>query len=172
MEASAVDIRPLVAEEIELVERHINFDWANSRKHHQRLVKQEEGKGVYLVAWHENLPVGHALVRWDGPTDHPIASKLEGCPDIEDLFAHPDYRSMGVGSQLLQHAETLAAQEGCARIGLGVDVDNPRARTLYERMGFEDTGFGEYKIRWLWTDKDGQTRWAEENCNYLIKKLR
>ena len=168
---STFEIRPLAAEELGLLEQYIAFDWANSKKHRERLDRQREGRAVYLVAWHDNLPVGHALIRWDGPTDHPIASKVGRCPDIEDLFISPDFRSRGIGSQLLDAAERLARQKGYSQLGIGVDIDNPRARSLYERKGFKDTGLGEYRIRWPWNDRDGKEQWAEENCNYLIKPL-
>lgn len=165
------EIRSLTDEEVGLLEQHIAFDWANSKKHRERLDRQREGCAVYLVAWHDNLPVGHALIRWDGPTDHPIASKVGRCPDIEDLFISPDFRSRGIGSQLLDAVERLAKKRCYSQLGIGVDIDNPRARSLYERKGFKDAGFGEYRIRWPWTDREGQEQWAEENCNYLIKQL-
>ena len=66
--------------EVRLLEQHIAFDWANSKKHRRRLDRQREGHAVYLVAWQEDLPVGHAFIRWDGPADHPIASKVDRCP--------------------------------------------------------------------------------------------
>ena len=65
----------------------------------------------------------------------------------------------------------LAKEDGRSRIGLGVGIENPRARSLYELVGFQDAGFGEYQSRWPWIDRDGQQRWAEENCHYLIKQL-
>ena len=171
MEKAAIEIRPLANEEIGLLERHIDFDWAALHKHGERFVKQQAGEAVYLVAWHRDIPVGHALLRWNGPSDHPIVFRLDRCPDVEDLFVSPGYRSKGIGSRLLDTAESLAKQKGYSQLGIGVDIDNPSARSLYERKGFRDTGFGEYRISWPWTDKDGQERWAEENCNYLIKVL-
>ena len=171
MTISSYEIKPLGEEEVELLYQHIAFDWANWKKHRQRLDRQREGHGVYLVAWDENLPVGHAFLRWDGPSDHPIASKLHGCPDIEDLFVSPDFRSRGIGSQLLNFAERLTKQKGYSQVSLGVDIDNPRARALYDRRGYGDAGFGVYKIRWRYSDRNGNEQWAEENCNYLIKPL-
>ena len=132
---------------------------------------QKEGKAIYLVAWHKDLPIGHALLKWGGPDHTLIASRLNGCPDIEDLFVDPQCRSRGVGSQLLGCAESTAMQREYSLIGLGVDVDDPRARSLYKRLGFEDTGFGEYYSRWQYDDRNGKKAWAEEHCNYLVKRL-
>ena len=165
------EIRPLAEEEIGLLERYINFDWAASGKHRERFVKQQGGRVVYPVAWHENAPVGHALLQWDGSTDELIAPELDHCPDIEDLFVSPDYRSKGIGSQLLDFAESLARRERYSRIGLGVGIDNPQARSLYEHRGYRDSGLGEYVTGGRYIDRDGREESWEEICNYLIKQL-
>ena len=171
MEELDIDVRPLADEELPLLERHIRFDWGNLSKHSRGLNMQYEGKAIYLVAWHEDLPIGHALLKWRGPDHDSISSRLSGCADIEDLFVHPEYRSRSAGSRLLGHAESMAMQREYSLIGLGVDVDNPRARSLYKRLGFEDTGFGEYYSRWQYDDRNGKKAWAEEHCNYLVKRL-
>ena len=165
------DIRPISAHEVALVEKHIAFDWANSEKHRDRYARQQAGDVVYLVAWHEGVPVGHVVLEWKVPDDHPLAHRLQDSPNVEDLFVSPDNRSTGVRSRLVEAVSVLAKEGGRTRIGLGVDIDNPRARSLYGRVGFEDSGLGEYQCRWPWTDRDGRRRWAEESCRYLIKRL-
>ena len=172
MENKTVEIRPLAEEELGLVERRLSLDPSYPDKHRKRLERQRRGEAVYLIAWHGEMSVGHGLLKWAGPGDGPMAARLERCPDVEDLFVHPDHRSRGIGARLLDHAESLAREREFPRIGLGVAVDNPRARILYERLGYEDTGFGEYIDRWQYTDRDGQKRWWEETCNYLVKDLR
>jgi len=167
----AVEIKPVAEEELGLLERHIGFDWAAPGKHRERFARQQEGKVVYLLAWHGNLPVGHVLVQWQGTTDDPILSQLVDCPNLEDLFVAPDYRSRGVGSQLLEASEALAKRKWYSRIGLGVAIDNPRARSLYQRQGYNDAGFREYTTGGHYVDRDGQDKTWEEVCKYLIKQL-
>ena len=167
----AVQVRPLRDHELGTLEGRINLDWGNPAKHRRRFEKQQRDEAVYLVAWHGDLPVGHGLVKWGGSTDDDVRSQIDGCPDVEDLFVHPDYRSKGVGRQILSRAEQLAEERGYSRLGLGVSVDNPRARSLYQRCGYEDSGVGQYTARWLYTDKDGQKQWWEETCTYLVKRL-
>ncbi len=167
-----VDIRPIVAQELGLIEQHISFDWAASGKHRDRLMCQRAGGVVYLVAWLGNLPVGHGLLKWDGTNDEPMSSELDGCPDIEDLFVVPQHRSRGVGAELLGHAEILVAQDGYRHMGLAVAIDNPRARSLYERKGYVDTGLGEHRTSWTYLDSDGLERQAREVCHYLVKPLK
>lgn len=171
MEKLEVDVRPLAEEELPLLERHIHGGWASPSKHRRRLDRQRDGSAAYLVAWHQDLPVGHVLLKWGGADHESIASRLEGCPDIEDLFAHPEYRSKGVGSRLLGQAESLAGHRRHPLIGLGVNIDNHRARSLYLRLGYEDSGMGQYHDRWEWTDSNGNSQWYEEDCEYLVKRL-
>lgn len=169
MDRITANIRPLAEEEIDLLERHIAF--GSPEKHRERFVRQRKGEVVYLAAWHKSPPVGHALLKWYGSTDEPMASELDNCPDIEDLFVSPDYRSRGIGSQLMDAVEDLAKEQGYFRVGLGVGSDNFRARSLYEHRGYKDSGFGEYRESGSYVDKDGQQQSWEEICVYLIKKL-
>ena len=80
-------------------------------------------------------------------------------------------RSKRIGTPLLSKAELLAAERGCDYIGLGVATDNPRARSLYESLGYEDAGIDEYTAKWQYIDGNGKKRWHQETNNYLTKKL-
>lgn len=77
------ETQPLAEEDIELLDHHLPF--GRPDKHRERFGKQQEGKVVYLVARHGNLPIGQAQLRWDGSPDEPMASRLHSCPEIEDL---------------------------------------------------------------------------------------
>jgi len=46
-------------------------------------------------------------------------------------------RGEGIGGTILNHAINMARQRGCKRVVLDVALDNPRARKLYERIGFK-----------------------------------
>lgn len=155
--------------EIILLERHLAFGPPD--KHRERYALQMKDEVAYLIAWHGGLPVGHVLLRWQGTNDEPVASTLCNCPCVEDLFAAPDFRSLGTGSQLLAAAETAARQRGYGMIGLGVGVDNTRARSLYERTGYTQTIFKPYPHETFYVDAHGLVRSRTEICVYLIKAL-
>jgi hypothetical protein len=58
------------------------------------------------------------------------------------------------------------------QFGLSVGAtDNPKARALYERLGFEDAGVGTFKEGSDYIDKDGNTKHWEEICIYMLKIL-
>ncbi len=56
-----------------------------------------------------------------------------------NLAVDPAWQGRGVGAALLKHAEGLAADNGLLVCSLNVDLDNPRAKALYERQGYQTT---------------------------------
>ena len=57
---------------------------------------------------------------------------------LEELFILEEYRSRGLGREFFAAAEEYASANGFARIRLEVEEDNVRARSLYQRLGYED----------------------------------
>jgi ribosomal protein S18 acetylase RimI-like enzyme len=56
--------------------------------------------------------------------------------EIDEVCVSPEFRSGGIGSLLVAHAERDLAQRGLVRLQLQLGVDNDRARQFYERHGF------------------------------------
>ena len=155
-----VVLRPLMADELAAVEEC--FAHGTRAKHRRRLSDQEDGLVVYVIAWLPDRPAGHALVRWSGEVAEAVRARLTDCPHLEDLFVAPELRSRGIGSRLLEACEALVRNSGYGRIGLSVGVENPRARSLYERRGYRDAGCGVYEL---------SGEWGREECVYLVKEL-
>ncbi len=164
------EIRPLAQGEIPLLDAHLDADRLAGR-HHDRFTQQQDGRLTYLIAWLDGIPVGHTMVRWEGTTDAYVADRISECAHVEDLFVMPKLRSSGIGTRILTHGERMAAERGFAQIGLAVGIDNPRARALYERLGYVDTGFGVFRIGGRYTDIQGKQREWREDCEYLVKGL-
>ena len=164
------DIRPLVENEIPLLDAHLDVARLAGR-HNERYTQQREGRLIYLIAWLDGIPVGHTMVRWTGTTDAFVADRTSGCAHVEDLFVMPKCRSQGIGARILAHAERLSTERGFKQIGLAVGIDNPRARALYERLGYVDTGFGAFEIGGTYLDIHGNRREWREVCEYLMKRL-
>ena len=64
----------------------------------------------------------------------------EGVGWVVQIGVRPAWRGKGLGEALLNHAIGAFAGEGIETIALEVATDNPVARALYQRMGFEVTG--------------------------------
>jgi GNAT superfamily N-acetyltransferase len=169
--SEASEVRPLARLELDLVEAHINLDWAAAGKHRARLDRQDRGEVLYFIAWQGGTPSGHVLLEWEGTEDLPIRSRLTDCPNLEDLFVMPDFRSRAIGSMLLDAAITAVREAGYTQLGLGVAIDNPGAIRLYERKGFQDSGLGEYTSGGSYIDRDGTLQTWQETCTYWIKLL-
>lgn len=58
-------------------------------------------------------------------------------PELRHLQVAPGSRGRGVGSAVVRAAEHT---RGITRLSIGVAVDNPAARRLYERLGYVGTG--------------------------------
>ena len=170
MNTSALEIRSLEQSEIPLLDAHLDPERLAGR-HHDRFTQQRDGRLTYLIAWLDGLPVGHTMVRWTGATDAFIARRIANCAHIEDLFVMPRYRSQGIGTQILNRAERIAAKRDFTLIGLAVGTDNPRARALYERRRYADTGIGTFQISGSYQDIQGKKRHWRETCQYLTKPL-
>lgn len=147
-------------------------DWGARHKHDQRWQQQQQGNAVYLIARQQGQPVGHAYLKWHGADDPQVVQQRIGlCPDLEDIFVLGHWRSHGIGSALIRMAEALVTAQGFQSIGLSVSIENPAARRLYERLGYQDAGFGVYTEQGAYLDEHGHTQVWEERCIYLIKQL-
>jgi RimJ/RimL family protein N-acetyltransferase len=54
---------------------------------------------------------------------------------------------------------------------LGVGVDNPGARRLYERLGYADWGHGIIVETWVERDRDGPPVRVSERLHVLVRAL-
>lgn len=55
---------------------------------------------------------------------------------LDTVAVSPAARGQGIGTLLLKHMIDYARQQHFKQAGLLVDLDNPEARRLYERLGF------------------------------------
>jgi ribosomal protein S18 acetylase RimI-like enzyme len=56
---------------------------------------------------------------------------------LDTIAVDEAYRGHGIGSKLLESLPTIAKKSGKKVIGLSVDDANPKAKALYERVGFK-----------------------------------
>ncbi|MCF0072111.1 GNAT family N-acetyltransferase [Dyadobacter sp. CY261] len=74
------------------------------------------------------------------PTFNPNDETGPGEFYLDCINVHPDHQGKGIGSQLIESLCKHAGTLGHERAGLIVDMVNPAARRLYERLGFEVIG--------------------------------
>jgi GNAT superfamily N-acetyltransferase len=146
------------------------FSSGDSRVHAFRYARQQDGRSVYLIAWVGEVLVGHLDLWWQAAEDAPSAQQyLVECSELNGITVLPEHQSQGIGTRLIAAAERMARERGSREMCVGVDIENTRARSLYERLGYRDWGHGVVEAYWLLPDQDG-TRHAEQ-AMYLRKKL-
>jgi ribosomal protein S18 acetylase RimI-like enzyme len=92
--------------------------------------RQAKGEVVMLVAEANHFPVGQV---W-------IDLTKRGADSIGILWAlrvFIPYQNLGIGTRLIVSAESILKAKGFRTSQIGVEKDNPRARRLYERMGYQ-----------------------------------
>lgn len=81
------------------------------------------------------LGLRRALPRWAALTLGHRALPADALY-VDQLAVAAPWRSQGIGTRLLAEAAALAGRQGRSRVLLDVVDTNPRARALYERLGF------------------------------------
>ena len=184
MKRKAADIRisPIQPGEVDLLCQRMGgavFGADDGASHRSYADKQSRDEGVYLVAWDGDVPVGHLFIRWTGNTEvprivdlYPQAAQFADCPELCELYVDPERRCRGIGTQLLRRGLQLACERGASQVAICVNTDNPRARSLYERLGFVEPGIGPFTTSGVLVDEGGRERpWQNGPQVMLVRKL-
>lgn len=139
--------------------------WSGSGTHLSHVERALERAGAgeveYLaVCTPADLPVAI------GGVDYQVA---EGAGTLWQLAVLPALQSCGLGTLLVRAAEQRIRDRGLRRAALAVEEDNPRARALYERLGY--VAYGREPDAWDEEGPDGSIRRHETMCVLLRKSL-
>ena len=102
------------------------------------------------------VPVSIGAIDWE---KHPLSGH------IHQLVTHPRLRGLGLGSALIAAIEDRVRARGRQWVTLGVEGDNPRARALYERLGY--VRFGDGVESWRIPESGGSERVRVTQVTYL-----
>ncbi len=142
-----ITIRPATADDtafiLSLAPRFVAFDLPKVRRKRQTLAAI---RADIELALREGRPGAHFFVTEDAdgqPTgflhlqvQRDFFSGASAC-HIADLAVDGRHDGQGIGRALLDHAQAWAGEHHCKLLTLSVFPGNARARTLYERAGFE-----------------------------------
>ena len=109
------------------------------------------------------------------PSGLPVAlggidyAKNPGAGTLWQLAVHGALQSCGIGTILIQAAEQRIRARGLHRAELGVEEHNPRARTLYERLGY--TAYGREPESWDEEAPDGTITRYDTVLTLMRKEL-
>ena len=118
-------------------------DWYGAERDEsfrRSLHRHKAGEIVYLVAAIRGRPVGHLGVD---------LVRVRDAAHLWQFGIMPPLQSLGIGSAMIAEAEDAAAAHGFRVAEIGAETDNPRARALYERLGYTlvDERDGEWILR-------------------------
>jgi ribosomal protein S18 acetylase RimI-like enzyme len=124
-----------------------------------------------VIMWVADLPsfglIGQLFIQLYSP--YQLRASDETYAYIYGFRVRPIYRGRGIGSLLLDKAETDLLQRGFLRITLNVAQDNPDARRLYERRGYHVVA-PEPGV-WSYLDENGQRRFVNEPAWRMEKQF-
>jgi ribosomal protein S18 acetylase RimI-like enzyme len=163
-----LEIRPIRGGDLAMLREY--FDEGTPEQPEQGLARQREGRGEFVIAFLHGVPVGYLALYWDAEPHAP--PEWQGTvPNLSGFVVQEQYRSMGIGTEMMRVAEHLASEAGFSLLGLGVGVDNHRARSLYERLGYADAGLPEVTDSGSFRRWDGTVHeWRETWC-FMVKGL-
>ena len=95
--------------------------------------------------------------------------KIPGAGVLWQLAVHGALQSCGIGTILVQAAEQRIRFRGLRWAELGVEECNPRARALYERLGY--VAYGAAPESWDEDAPDGSVVRYETVCVWMRKDL-
>jgi ribosomal protein S18 acetylase RimI-like enzyme len=140
--------------------------------HRERFAVQAEGRGEYLAAWRDGLPVGYVLLHYWHPPHHASFAHYPDCAYVEALDVQLQRRRQGFALALMQAAEARAQANGATQLGLSVGVDNAPARALYRKLGYYPTDVPDYFVSWTYQHPEtGEPMEEGEVCSFWLKPL-
>jgi GNAT superfamily N-acetyltransferase len=137
----------------------------------ERLASQRGGGGVLLVAWLDGRPVGDVFLDREPAAEPEVRRRLPGVPTLVHLEVMGPFQRRGIGTALIHAGEDTARRLGHQQLAMGVGVDNPDARRLYERLGYTDWGHGTTVTSWQEHDPAGQPVTVSETIHMLVRHL-
>jgi ribosomal protein S18 acetylase RimI-like enzyme len=157
------DIQPIAAAFAQL-------GWDKPASQYERYLKEQQtGERLVLVASDGGIFAGYLTILWESP--YPFFWQA-GIPEIVDFNVLPKFRRQGIGTRLMEEAETrIAERSPLAGIGVGMTADYGAAQILYVKQGYIPDGRGLIKDGQLLTYGD-RIIFDDGLAIYFTKSLR
>lgn len=135
-------IRLLKSQDIlEIAEAFLQLGWNKPASQYEHYLAEQtlKTREVY-VAFVDEKFAGYLTIRWSSSYE---PFRKENIPEIVDFNVLPKFRRQGIGTQLMDRAESeIAEVSPIAGIGVGMDPDYGAAQRLYILREYVPDGRG------------------------------
>jgi len=150
------------------------MEWEGEYTHFRKMYEEAFHRmqnGLTLI-WLLDLPgtgiIGQALIQLQ-------CGRPELADGIDRAYMYafrvrPQYRSMGLGSMLLEYIENYLISRNFSHMTLNVAKDNPRAQKLYLKHGYRIVAHE--PGNWSYQDEKGVVQYMHEPAWRMEKKLK
>ncbi len=109
----------------------------------------------YFVILHGQVAVGFVSLVFRRPVSWSNRNDNRHLPEIIDLYITEKERRKGYGAAAIRALEVIASERGAKELHISVEpLNNPRAYTLYQRLGYQPLQVEPYFHRWAAVDGD------------------
>ena len=149
------------------------LEWDGAYTHFRRLFARAyeyvlRGEAAIFLAEHpQDGIVGQVFVQYE--SNRPELADGNERAYVYSFRVKPAHRGQGIGTRLMETVENDLRARGFRRVTLNVAKDNPRARQLYERLGYRVVG--EDPGQWSYEDHNGHRRFVSEPAWRMWKEL-
>ncbi len=158
-------------EKSDLKKMDYTFKSEFGRTHAEDLHDQSLSYTSFFVAWLNDNPVGHALVRWLGPREEIVMKDYPDCPEIYRLKVLEEFRSQGIATAIIKNCENEARKRQYLIIGLGTYLDIYSKNNLYIRLGYVTSRVSNYIDTYKTRLDDGTVATIRKEVKFLIKRI-
>jgi GNAT superfamily N-acetyltransferase len=136
-----------------------------------RIGRTRQGVGELLVAWLDGRVVGDVYLHCEVHEEPELRREFPGVPLLSHLEVTPARQGRGIGTAMIHACEAAAVARGHHVLILGVGLDNPHAKRLYERLGYVDWHRGPIVTRWTEPDGGGGIRYASLDMDVMARSM-
>ena len=137
-----VTVQTLVSKDIpDLAAAFLPTVWKTQAAYFQQFIgMQERGERVFLLARDNGKIAGFVTIRWR--SSYPPFMQ-QGIPEINDLRVLEEYRRRGIGTALMDEAESMIFKRSpITGLGVGLYADYGNAQRMYALRGYVPDGRG------------------------------
>lgn len=124
-------------------------DWSTESAYTEEQWRERIDEAAWFLAVKDDAPIGIIITRWE-------ADSPENEREFQGMWVQKDFRKAGVARELADSVFTWAKEDGADTVTLYVSPENMPAMSLYEDLGFSDTG-----ERWVVQADDPDTAWIK-----------